>query len=149
MDGSMMETKKRTFIRRICQTRMMISETSGNTLWKRTNKRGSPRKVLARLRGRPKKLFHLLKLSQEEQTQIVFLVEISLREAVHGSEAEDQYSAMALELKSIIKNDTWKLVKRPENRDVIGNRIVLRNKYDCNRVLERRKARIITKSFSY
>jgi len=56
---------------------------------------------------------------------------------------------MALELKSIIKNDTWKLVKRPENRDVIGNRIVLRNKYDCNRVLERRKARIVTKSFSY
>lgn len=55
---------------------------------------------------------------------------------------------MAVKLKSIIKNDTWKLVERPENRDVISSLIVLRNKYDSNRTLERRKARIVARGFS-
>ena len=49
---------------------------------------------------------------------------------------------------SIIKNDTWELVERPNDREVIGNRIVLRNKYKPDGNLERRKARIVARGFA-
>ena len=36
--------------------------------------------------------------------------------------------AMKEELDQIIKNDTWELVPRPENKNVIGTKWVFRNK---------------------
>lgn len=55
---------------------------------------------------------------------------------------------MTEEMKSIIKNDTWTLVDRPEGCEVIGSRFVLRNKFNRNGTLERRKARIVARGFS-
>jgi len=110
--------------------------------------RGRPKKMLTGLRGRPRKLFNLSKPPTEEQTQFAYMAEVSLQEAIRGPEAEEWYNAMASELKCIIQNDTWELVERPKNREVIGSRIILGNKYDSNGILKRRKARIVARGFS-
>jgi hypothetical protein len=67
---------------------------------------------------------------------------------MNSPEVDEWYDAMAVEIRSIIKNNTWKLVKRPDYREVIGSRIVLRNKYTANGTLERRKARLVAQGFS-
>jgi hypothetical protein len=75
-----------------------------------------------------------------------FISEIPARIA---PEVDEWYDAMGVEIRSIIKNNTWKLVKRPDDREVIGSRIVLRNKYTANGTLERRrKARLVAQGFS-
>ncbi|KAH0820277.1 hypothetical protein GEV33_002514 [Tenebrio molitor] len=77
-----------------------------------------------------------------------FISEIPARRAMNSPEVDEWYDAMAVEIRSIIKNNTWKLVKRPDYREVIGSRIVLRNKYTANGTLERRKARLVAQGFS-
>ena len=65
-----------------------------------------------------------------------------------GSDAKEWYRAMADEVNSIIKNDFWELVERPNDRKVIGSRMVLRNKYKPDGKLERRKDRIVARGFA-
>ena len=77
-----------------------------------------------------------------------FSVEIPIRQAMDCSDTDEWFRAMAEEVISIVKNDTWELEQRPTNRDVIGSRFILRNKYDANGVVERRKARLVAKGFS-
>jgi hypothetical protein len=57
---------------------------------------------------------------------------------MNSPEVDEWYDAMAVEIRSIIKNNTWKLVKRPDDREVIGSRIVLRNKYNANGTLKKK-----------
>ncbi|KAK2578749.1 hypothetical protein KPH14_012275 [Odynerus spinipes] len=55
---------------------------------------------------------------------------------------------MAVGVRSITKNDTWTVVPRPKDRDVIGSRIVLRNKYRPDGSIEKRKVRLVAQGFS-
>jgi hypothetical protein len=80
-----------------------------------------------------------------EQT---FLSEVPIREAMASSDADDWLQAIVTELTSILKNDTFELVDRPKEDKVIGSRVILRNKYKSNGVLERRKARLVVQGFS-
>ena len=50
--------------------------------------------------------------------------------------------------KALIRNGTWDLVDRPENKNIIGCRIVLTNKYKNDGTIERRKARLVAKGYS-
>lgn len=68
--------------------------------------------------------------------------------ALRSTDSEDWFGAMASEMASIIKNDTWNLVSRTDEMDVIGSRMVLRNKFDANGRLQRRKARLVAQGFS-
>lgn len=52
------------------------------------------------------------------------------------------------ETKSLLFNDTWELVEKPKEGNIVGCRTVLRNKYKANGDLEKRKARIVAKGFS-
>ena len=52
------------------------------------------------------------------------------------------------EFQALIKNHTWDLADRPENRSVIEFRLVLRNKCNAEGIVERRKARVVTKGYS-
>lgn len=63
-------------------------------------------------------------------------------------ESAEWSKAMADEVKSILKKDTWNLVDRSRAPKVIGSRFVLRNKYGAADVLKRRKARIVTKGYA-
>ena len=55
---------------------------------------------------------------------------------------------MATELKSIIKNQTWVFVDRPKDAEIIGSRMVLRNKYKPDGTIEKRKARLVARGFA-
>lgn len=55
---------------------------------------------------------------------------------------------MAEEVKSLIKNNTWEIIDRPENSKIIGGRFVLRNKFKPDGTLERRKARMVAQGFA-
>lgn len=76
------------------------------------------------------------------------MTEFLIDEAIHGPDTAEWNDAIASELRSILKNDTWTLVDRPVSITIIGSRIVLRNKHREDGTLERRKARIIARGFA-
>lgn len=108
---------------------------------------GRPKILRTGLRGRPKKQYHEASC-REEIDEVANLAEIPLEDAVLGPHAEEWYQAIVSEMKSIIKNNTWTIVNRPEDHKVIGSRIVLRNKYKHDGTLDRRKARVFAKGYS-
>ena len=57
-------------------------------------------------------------------------------------------SAMQAEYDSIMKNDTWELVDRPEQRKVIGTKWVWKTKYKADGSMEKYKARLVAQGFS-
>ena len=56
---------------------------------------------------------------------------------------------MEEELSQIEKNDTWELVPRPKDKNVIGTKWVFRNKLDKNGQVTQNKARLVCKICSY
>ena len=111
-------------------------------------KRGPGRLQIIRTgsRGRPKKRYHLIE--ENKNTETTEIGEISFKKAMSGPEADEWLNAMTTEMESIIKNNTWKLVNRPEQGEVIGSRFVLTNKLKKDGNLERRKARIVARGFA-
>lgn len=99
-----------------------------------------------RLRGRPRRLFHYADLALFHD-EVVNLTEVPIEEVTHGLDAAEWNDAITSELRSILKN-TWTLVDQPESAIIIGNRVILRNKYREDGTLERRKARIAAKGFA-
>jgi hypothetical protein len=53
------------------------------------------------------------------------------------------------ELDQIEKNDTWELVPRPENKNVIGTKWVFRNKLNEDGQVTRNKARLVCKGYAH
>lgn len=82
--------------------------------------RGRPKILRTGLRGRPKRQYHEANC-YEEIDEASNLTEISLNDAIHGPHAEEWYKAIVSEMKSIIKNNTWNIVDRPEDHKVIGS----------------------------
>lgn len=82
-----------------------------------------------------------------EQLEFAGTAEIPMNKAMKGPNAEEWRDAMALEMEAIIINKTWILVDRPKNQDVIGSRIVLRDKQNQDGTIERRKARTVARGF--
>ena len=74
--------------------------------------------------------------------------EIPMKKAMTGSDAQEWRNAIAEEMKSIIKNETWILIDRPSQGKVIGSRMILRNELNPDGTIERRKARLIAQDFS-
>lgn len=112
--------------------------------------RGRPRIERTGTRGRPRKIYRHIN-EQANTTEIeeeAYISEIPMRQAMNSVDADEWYNAMATEKKSIIKNDIWELVERPKDREIIGSRIILRNKYAADGRLERRKARLVAQGFS-
>lgn len=108
---------------------------------------GRPRIVRNGRRGRPRKQYRVAN-QQGGVAEEIFLAEVPFQQAMTGPDSEDWQEAVASEIKSIIKNDTWEIVNRPENERTIGSRIVLRNKFKSDGTMERRKARLVAQGFS-
>lgn len=71
-----------------------------------------------------------------------------MKEALNGSDVDDWNCAIQEEFESLIKNHTWDLEDRPENCVTVGSRLVLRNKFNAEGNLEKRKARIVAQGYS-
>ena len=74
--------------------------------------------------------------------------EVPLREALSGPNEQKWCDAIYSEVRSLILNDAFKIVKKPAGSKIVKCRTVLTNKYDSNNNVERQKARIVAKGFT-
>ena len=63
-------------------------------------------------------------------------------------EDDNWYKAMEEEIQQIEKNNTWSLVPRLEDKNVIGTKWVFRNKLDEKGKVTRNKARLVCKGYA-
>lgn len=64
------------------------------------------------------------------------------------SDSEEWFESLASEVEFVLKNNTFELVERPKDRDIVESRFILRYKYGTNGSLQRRKARVVVKGYS-
>ncbi|KAG7197002.1 hypothetical protein KM043_017538 [Ampulex compressa] len=76
------------------------------------------------------------------------IAEISWDQALHGPDVAEWKEAILTEIECLVANDTWNIVDRPNGRNVIGCRTILRNKYRPNGTIDKRKARVVARGFS-
>ena len=74
--------------------------------------------------------------------------EVPLREALSGPNEQKWRDAIYSEVRSLILNDAFKIVKKPADSKAVKCRTVLTNKYDSNNNVECQKARIVAKGFT-
>ena len=67
-------------------------------------------------------------IKASEQSQTAFLSTMEPKNFEEASEDEDWIKAMNEELDQIEKNNTWELVPRPVDKNVIGSKWVFKNK---------------------
>ncbi|KHJ42046.1 hypothetical protein D918_07936 [Trichuris suis] len=122
-----------------------------------------------RKRGRPRKQYHFRETSAEcpsdetkEQTvermeenetvernvEAAAIAEISVAEAMESPDAREWYDAIKTEILSLVENNSWFIVERPSDRQIVGSRLVLCNKFKSDGGLERRKARLVAKGYT-
>ena len=111
--------------------------------------RGKPTLLRTGLRGRPRKVCQTINADvTRANAEFAFVAEIPVKEAVNRPDSKEWLDAMTNELKSIIKNQTWEIVDRPKDAEMIGSRMVLRNKYKPDETVEKRKARLVARDFA-
>lgn len=74
--------------------------------------------------------------------------EVSVHEAMDSKKKHEWDRAIQSEVESLIKNDTLDIVTRNVGQNVVGSQSVLSNKYGPDEYIQRRKARIMAKSYS-
>jgi hypothetical protein len=72
----------------------------------------------------------------------------SFRQAMSGPDANKWYEATAVKMQAHLDNGTWKLVKLPAGRKVIGSKWVFKIKRNADGSIERYKACLVTQGFS-
>src|ERR1700678_2962974 len=88
------------------------------------------------------------KLCSPEQTHLALLSTIEPNCFEEASKDEFWNKAMDEELDQIEKNDTWELVPRPKNKNVIGTKWVFRNKLNEDGHVTRNKSRLVCKGYA-
>jgi hypothetical protein len=88
------------------------------------------------------------KICSPEQTHLALLSTIEPNCFEEASKDEFWNKAMDEELDQIEKNDTWELVPRPKNKNVIGTKWVFRNKLNEDGQVTRNKARLVCKGYA-
>jgi hypothetical protein len=157
------------------QTETCDLEADGETLVEEENgeeipvimKRGlgRPKKVLTSKRGRPRKLFNMVEVNEqeveseeeenhenEELHDVAGLIEFgepqTVSEALSSPEAADWKKAMNAEYEALKRNQTWIIVDRPQGKKTVESRWVLRTKFKKDGSVDRRKARLVAKGFT-
>lgn len=72
----------------------------------------------------------------------------TLEEALTSSDADKWKFAMREELENLERNETWKIVPRPEGRKVVKCKWVFKRKYDKEGNIERYKARLVARGYT-
>lgn len=83
--------------------------------------------------------------SSLEYANLSLLSKIKPKNFAEASQDEGWIEAMEEELNQIVKNQTWELVPRPKDKNVIGTKWVFRNKLNENGQKLRNKAILICK----
>jgi hypothetical protein len=77
--------------------------------------------------------------------EFFLLSKIEPKNFAQASEAKLWVNAMKEELNQIEKNETWELVPREKDKNVIGTKWVFRNKWDEDGQIVINKARLVCK----
>ncbi|WJZ84055.1 hypothetical protein VitviT2T_003683 [Vitis vinifera] len=94
------------------------------------------------------KAYHALTLSPSSQFFQVLLAIQEPQGFKSTAKHPEWLSAMDDEIQALKKNDTWDLVPRPINHNVVGCRWIFKTKLRVNGSIERHKARLVAKGFS-
>ena len=89
--------------------------------------------------------------SESEHVALISLTSdepVTLEEALQSSNASEWKAAADAEYKSLMDNETWKLVELPPERKSIGCKWVFRTKLNENGEVERFKARLVAKGYA-
>lgn len=137
---------------------------------------GRPKLLRTGQVGRPKKVYKMVELTNdpvndadvsEEETRsrmeepngsggdeefrdcvdFVGAAEVSLDDALQSEEKKEWEEAILSEIRSLVQKDTWDIVKRPKNRNVVGCRYVLTTKVNVDKTTKK-KARLVAQGFS-
>ena len=87
-------------------------------------------------------------IKETEQSHVAFLSMTEPTNFEEASQKEDWIRATNEELDQIEKNNTWELVPRPEDKNVIGSKWVFKNKMNEKGQVVRNKARLVCKGFA-
>lgn len=75
-------------------------------------------------------------------------VPVTYEDAISCANAKQWKYAIKEEVDALNKNDTWEVVPKPEEKNVIGSKWVFKVKRNSNGQIERYKARLCAKGFS-
>jgi vacuolar-type H+-ATPase catalytic subunit A/Vma1 len=92
-----------------------------------------------------------MKCTQEDnyyQTEIALLSHIEPNSIKYACKDEKWVKDMNEELDQIEKNQTWELVPRPKNKNVIGTKWVYKNKMNEDGKVIKNKARLVCKGYA-
>lgn len=81
-------------------------------------------------------------------TSSIFDEPQSYEQAMSSSNSNKWTNAMRSEYESLLKNNVWKLVDRPENTNVVKCKWVYKVKHDASGNFDRFKARLVARGFS-
>eukprot|EP00253_Pinus_taeda_P025522 PITA_25522 len=84
----------------------------------------------------------------EASSYLALLSSIEPQNVAEACKDEHWVKAMDEELKQIEKNNTWELVPRPKDKNVIGTKWVFKNKLNENGEVIRNKARLVCKGYA-
>jgi len=118
---------------------------------------GRPRIVRTGLPGRPRKAPAQARKENVEDVscyvethvppESAYVAETPIAAPQEGPDVVEWRKAIKEEFYSHIKNETWNIIDRPTNRNIISCKMVLRNKYDPDGNIERRKVRLVARGF--
>ena len=60
----------------------------------------------------------------------------------------DWINAMHEELNNFTRNQVWELVERPKGHNVIGTKVVFRNKQDQDGIVVRNKTKLVAQGYT-
>jgi hypothetical protein len=83
-----------------------------------------------------------------EQSHVAFLSMTEPKKNYEANQHDDWIRAMNEELDQIEKNNTWEVVPRPEDKNVIGSKWVFKNKMNEKGQVVRNKARLVCKGYA-
>ncbi|CAB0006643.1 unnamed protein product, partial [Nesidiocoris tenuis] len=124
--------------------------------------RGRPKLVRTGMRGRPRKQYctkpaesalpdpedNSILGPEPDFEELAGIADISVKKALAGPDSKGWQEAIKSEISSILENRTFKVVRRPENKNVVGCRFTLKEKLKADGTVERKKARLVAKGYS-
>jgi hypothetical protein len=87
-------------------------------------------------------------IKDTEKSHIAFISMVEPKNLNEASKDVNWLKRMNEELDQIEKNDTWELVPRPGNKNVIGSKWVYKNKINEQGNIVRNKARLVCKEYA-
>ena len=80
--------------------------------------------------------------------ELCLISQVEPKSADEAIKDDHWMKTMKESLEQIIKNDTWELVPRPKDKNMIGTKWVFRNKMNEQGEVIRNKARLVCKGYS-